>query len=238
MVSIKTLEKLGALTSKVRIVKRRYTNKKTGKAVQKEYSYSKAKLLFRKTSKGYKVINEAWNEFEDNIRKTAKDEVESRSLINRAREIRQSIVDNNGFSKYDIDSNKNKAHYNRETRSKKGNKTVVVQKGWHRIDASSMISRMATSEVEKYLINMGLTAEEVVNHVQSKGYVIAAADLLNPAKWMDDTAYVWTVDRMHLIEIVMEFRYDGVDQVKVREITDTAEMELITSRLIEKELIG
>ena len=197
MINKNTLDKLTKTGNKQKKVVRRYTSKKTGKAVNKEYMYSSSKLLFRKTKNGYKVIENAWKEFEESIKTNASSTAEAQSLINEARTIKQDIL--NG-----------QKHY-----------VSVTQKGRNRIDVKSMAARLASDTVIKYLYNMGLTPEEVIEYVYDETSLrINETDLVDPGKWHNDNWSGYATDGTP-INLTIKFDYTGADHIKINSINNS-----------------
>lgn len=197
MISRSTLENIGKLNSK-----RRHVKVRSKKGKEYEYDYANSKLLFRKTKLGYKLIDTAWKDFENSIKKAAKNDVEARSLINEARAVRDSILQNESFGSYGKG-----VHYSGRT-----------QKGWHRIDVTSMISRISAFAAEKYLTNMGLTTSEIKEYVYLKtGKVINEVDLINDGKWIEGTDSVQvTATDGSTLTLTIHFSYNGVEAIQIR----------------------
>ena len=194
MINKNTLDKLAKTGIKQVKKTRKWTRKKSGQQVTREYLYSSSKLLFRKTKYGYKLIDSAWKEFEESIRKLASSEAESQSLINEARTIRDDIL-----------------HNERIYSSKR-------QKGRNRIDVKSMASRLAANIAVKYLYNMGLSPADVIEYVKQKtGLTILEIDLINPGKWNDD---VWSGNATDgtALNLKIEFNYNGVEGITIQKL--------------------
>lgn len=182
---------------------RKWTSKKTGLTTSKTYVYNKFDLLFRKTKYGYKVIDSAWKKFEQTIKDTIKDPGEATKIINEARTIRQNILHGADLGKFGTSSK----HYQ-----------SAGQKGWNRIDVKSMISRIASQRVEKYLYNMGLTIEGIANYFnQETGETLNTAEFLNEGCWENDTAQVHSVEG-NFYEIRIAFSYQGYSAVNIKRI--------------------
>ena len=169
-------------------VTRKYTTKKGVKT--KQYTYAQSELLFRKTKKGYKIIDKNWKDFEDRIRKEFPEE-QADALIANARRI-----------KGDIESGK--AVYTSER-----------QKGKNRIDVRSFVARLSTGVVNKFFANMGITPEEIVQYVKdTTDKEIIISELVNPGNWHNDEVQVPTTDG-DTIRLKIEFNYDGVTGIKI-----------------------
>jgi hypothetical protein len=191
MISKNTLDLLAKTGIKQKKVRRKYTSKKSGKQKIYEHIYSSSRLLFRKTKYGYTVIEKAWNEFEESIKRIASSPAEAQSLINEARTIKQDILA--GQRIYESER----------------------QKGRNRIDVKSMSARLAANIVNKFLYNMGLTPAGVIEYVKTQtGLEITETDLVNPGKWNND---VWSGNATNGTPIVLkiEFSYDGYDHIKI-----------------------
>lgn len=202
MVNISRLAKIDNKTSSIKVVKRKYTTKKHG-TVTKEYTYSQSTLLFKKTKTGYKLQKEEWERFEKAIRNEYGDSAEGTSLINEARKIRKDILNSKdtGVGKYG-----GKKQYYGGNLNKSG-----YSESWNRIDVKSMISRLAQDSTSKFLANMGLTPDDVIQYVSEKtGKVIKTADLLDPGKWEGDIYHADGFD------VVIEFNYDGINHIKIQ----------------------
>lgn len=196
MIKLEELQKLSTVSQKHKTVKRSWKTKTGVKS--KEYVYAESPLLFKKTKTGYKLDEKAWNEFEENIKKTLPNK--AAAIINEARRIKNDILHGNVVAKYG------------------GNKqySSKLQKGWNRIDVKSMVSRLATSSVEKYLNNMGLTSAAIVDYVKEEtDKIINEADLLNPGNWKNDTCYVTATDGTRL-ELTIKFSYSGLETIKIK----------------------
>lgn len=181
------LDNLLKISGKQRKVKRKYVQKKTGKVIFKEYTYAgKAKdsnkILFRKQGGKYIINEKAWAEFEGRIKKLPISEVERQQQLNQARAIRKEIE--HGESIYTTSGQLN------------------------RIDIKSLVSRMKSNAVEKYLTNMGLTAEEIALE-----YNLNPADLLDEMLWNKD---VWSGFDLDGNEVILKisFSYDGLNSIQ------------------------
>lgn len=200
MVDIKKLQRIEEKSKTRKTVTRKYTTKKGVKT--KQYTYAQSELLFRKTKKGYKVIDKNWKDFEDRIRKEFPEE-QADALIANARRIRG-----------DIESGK--AVYTSER-----------QKGKNRIDVRSFVARLSTGVVNKFFANMGITPEEIVQYVKDKtavrdkdgniikeGKEIIMAELMNPGNWKNDEVEVPLTEGGR-IKLRIEFNYDGVSGIQI-----------------------
>lgn len=205
MLGKEVFENIINLSSTKKIVKRSYTQKKTGVKVTKEYSYSQSDLLFRKTKKGYKLIEKAWNKFEESISQSATSESERITLLNEARRIKKDIL--RGQDSSDVSRYGGKKQY--ATYDEKGGKS------WNRIDVKSFASRLSMEKAEKYLLNMGIYPEDVVEYVyeQKKKY-ISVDELLNPGNWINDEWNGTTIDGDKLT-LTIAFNYSGLSHIEV-----------------------
>lgn len=199
MLDVNRLAKIEKTTNRRKVVTRKYTTKKGTKT--KQYVYAESELLFKKTKRGYKLQDDAWKKFEQAIRNEYGNGSEAESLIANARRIRNDILNNKdtGVGLYG-----GKKQY-----------ASAGQKGWNRIDVHSMVSRLAAETAEKYLLNMGLTPNDVIQYVYDQtGKLIEQGNLLNPGNWHNDTWQGEATDGTS-ITLVIEFNYEGVDHIQI-----------------------
>lgn len=199
MLDVNKLAKVEGLTNKRKVVRRTYKTKLGTKT--KEYVYAQSELLFRKTKTGYKVQPEAWKKFEAAIRREYGNNSTAESIISNARRIKDDILygSKSGLVKYG-----GQKQYSSAT-----------QPGWNRIDVHSFISRLASETAEKFLINMGLTPNDVIQYVYDQtGYTIDQMELINPGNWINDEWDGNSVEGKH-IHLKIEFNYNGVDHIQI-----------------------
>lgn len=207
IIDVNKLSKIDTATSKRKVVTRKWNTKNGVKS--KSYVYAESPLLFTKTKTGYKLNPSEWNKFEAAIRKEYGRGATANSIINNARRIRNDILNTKNSNASVLSSSKTAKYGGKKQYAS------ALQKGWNRIDIKSMISRLAASAAEKYILNMGLTPADIIAYVkQVTGKDIDETELLNPGNWNTDTWIGKATDGAQ-IKLIIRFSYSGVSNIKV-----------------------
>lgn len=229
MLNITKLKEIDKMTAKRKVTKRTWTTK-SGVKKTKEYVYGESLLLFKKTKSGYKLIEENWQEFEKSINEKF-GATEATSIINNARRHRNDILNQKKLNELNLKNQKvNYYAGGKKWQSpmeqpdiERGGKILKSkkQRGWNRIDVSSFVSRLSDDVVDRFFINLGITADEVIDEMlNTYGVVIDKADLYNYDNWIhgDDTVALRGIkidddgNQSYVnVEIKFYWTYDGIN---------------------------